>query len=69
MQRTLQIVLEIVKRPHLWNVESPDPVLIAETLLKEKVYKSEHTLRDRVYAVNNYLKVILEIKRILECQS
>ncbi len=69
MQRTLQIILEIVKRPYLWNIETPDATHIAEVLVEEKVYKNYGCIKDQAYAVGNYLEVILEMKRIMQCQN
>jgi hypothetical protein len=69
MQRSFEILLELAKRPHLWDVENPDAKKIAIELQKEGVYKAKFFTLDQSISVRHYLKILLEMKKALKCQA
>lgn len=59
--------MEIAKRPHLWNVKTPNPDKIVEEFVREGIYKSKSSVsRDYSLSVTNYLGIIKEIQKQIE---
>lgn len=68
MQKVFEIIMEIIRRPELWNVPRPDVAKIAQTLCDAGVYSRKSYKKDNLFSINKYLTIILEMKRQIECQ-
>lgn len=58
-------ILEIAKRPHLWNVERPNLFDIVEELKRDGVYSQSYNLRDGLFHVERYVEIIKTIQSII----
>jgi hypothetical protein len=67
VKRIFEIILEIIKRPELWDIPNPSTEKIYQSLMAAGVYSRKNYKKDCHFAINKYLTIIFEMRRHLQC--
>ncbi len=69
MNHTLRIMLEISRRPHLWDTAEIKTGKIVNELLKDGIYSDRSNIKDVYHTIDKYVEVIQRIKKVVSCEN